>query len=324
MSNLYPLLLEPVFKQRVWGGRRLTRWFPQLPDGPIGEAWVMSDHPQGRTPVRNGPLAGETLHSLRERFGAGLLGNRGVSGETEELSVLIKLLNSQEDLSVQVHPPDHYEELSPGELGKTEMWVVLDARPGARVIYGLKEGVTSESFALAVGEGRIMDALRQIEVKAGDVLYVPSGTIHALGAGLLVAEIQQSSDTVYRLYDYDRPGLDGQLRALHLGHALRVVDYGEPPEPTHPTPPSPNRWDEICRSPYFVVCQGACRGRWPQRTGPESFQAIMVLEGTGALAWADGQEPLHGGNMILVPACLGRYTLTGAFTALLVSSPPGL
>jgi mannose-6-phosphate isomerase len=321
LTELYPLLFEPIFKERVWGGRKLARWFPDLPTGPIGEGWVLSDHPQGPTPVTNGPLAGETLRSLRERYGAALLGTRGVAGSTGDFPLLFKLLDCGDDLSVQVHPSDEYEGLPPGELGKTEMWVVLEAEPGAQVVYGLKPGTTPESFAQAVHEGRTMDALRTMEVQTGDVLYVPSGTIHALGKGLLVAEIQQSSDTTYRVYDYNRLGLDGKPRELHVEHALRVTDYGEPPAPAHPAVPAPGQWQAIVTSPFFVVSQGRCEGSWSQASSPESFQTIMVLEGEGAIAWDGGRTDLRAGAVVLVPAALGTYELTGSFRALLVTLP---
>jgi mannose-6-phosphate isomerase len=321
MAEVYPLIFAPVFKERVWGGRRLARWFPELPDGPIGEAWVLSDHPQGRTPVTNGPLAGETLHTLKARFGAALVGTRGVSGKTGEFPLLFKLLDSQEHLSVQVHPGDDYPGLPPGELGKTEMWVVLGAEPGAQVIYGLQPGVTPDSFAAAVREGRSMDVMRQLTVRTDDVLYVPAGTVHALGTGLLVAEIQQSSDTTYRVYDYDRLGLDGRPRELHVEHALRVADYGEPPTITHSAASGSNRWAEVCRSPYFVVSRGRCEGEWALRTAPESFHAVMILQGDGSISWAGGRVPIAAGCVVLMPASLGDYRLSGSFEALQVMMP---
>ncbi len=318
MTNLYPLIFTPVFKERVWGGRRLSPWFSTLPEGPIGEAWVLSDHPQGRTLVANGPLAGKSLADLRSQYGERLVGRKGVSEKSGEFPLLFKLLDCQDDLSVQVHPTDEYPGLAPSELGKTEMWVVLDAAPGAKAVYGLKAGVTAESFAAAVAEGRTMEVMREVEVRPGDVLYVPAGTIHALGTGLLVAEIQQSSDTTYRVYDYGRLGLDGRPRELHVEHALKVTTYGEPPAVTHPQRPAPNQWQEICRSPFFVVAQGVCEGAWAQSTTPDSFQVVMVLEGEGSIGWAGASEALRPGAAVLVPADLGSYTLEGSMRTLLV------
>lgn len=323
MSDLYPLLFTPVFKERVWGGRSLQAWYPHLPAGPVGEAWVLSGHPSGLTPVANGSLAGQTLPELTAAFGARLLGERGAAGKTAPFPLLFKLLDAREDLSVQVHPRDDYPGLPPGELGKTEMWVVLQADPGARAVYGLAPGTTPESFRQAVLSGRTMRALRQIEVLPGDVLSVPAGTVHALGAGLVVAEVQQSSDTVYRVYDYDRPGLDGNPRELHIEHALAVSTYGEPPEPTRPAPPAPGIWQEICRSEYFVVEQGAGTGDqpWPQTGLAGTFTALLVLEGAAGLAWPQGRLTVHQGTAALVPSELASYSLEGAYRALRVYVP---
>lgn len=321
LLQIYPLLFRPLFKERVWGGQRLRQFFPHLPTGRVGEAWVLSDHPQGPTPVENGPYAGRTLSWFRELEPAAVFGTRGLSAKTDQFPLLFKLLDSQEDLSIQVHPGDDYEGLPPGELGKTEMWVVLAAEPGARVVYGLAEGTTAERFAEAVRTGRTMDVMRQVEARAGDVFYVPSGTVHALGTGLMVAEIQQSSDTTYRIYDYDRPGLDGKPRELHVEHALRVSSYVDPPPQGRAEVTRSNEWLEICRSPYFVVSLGQCTGTWEQRTTPESFQALMLLEGEGALQWEGGEVGLERGSTVLVPSALGSYRLAGRCRSLMVRIP---
>jgi len=327
---LYPLRFSPVFKERVWGGRRLARFFPNLPPGPVGEAWVLSDHPQGRTPIANGPLRGETIHSLRQRKAASddlwsdtwLLGTRGVHPRTGEFPLLFKLLDAREDLSVQVHPGDDFAGLPPGELGKSEMWVVLDAEPGARLIHGLAPGATRAELAAAIQQGRTMDALRAHTVRPGDVYYVPAGVVHALGSGLLVAEIQQSSDTTYRLYDYDRPGLDGKPRTLHIEQALACASYAPPPSPVRLASSERNRWETIVTSPYFVTEYGRCRICWYGATDPASFEVLMILEGTGTIEWPpDGVEPLAAGQTWLLPAQLGRYRLTGDFAALRVRVP---
>lgn len=317
LADLYPLLFEPLFRSQVWGGRRLARWFPDLPSGPVGEAWVLAGHPRGRTRVRNGPLAGATLDTLSRQFGPRLLGARA-SGP---FPLLVKLIDAEQDLSVQVHPADGHPGLPPGESGKTEMWVVLEARPGAGVICGLAAGVTPAALAQAVAGGDCSWALRRVKVQAGDVLYVPSGTVHALGAGVVVAEIQQSSDTTYRLYDYGRAGLDGRPRELHVADALQVIRYGEAIEPTHPAPPPPGRWAEIARSPYFVVEQGECRGPWPGATSAATCEALLVLDGAGAVTWPGGREPLAPADAALLPAGLGPYALDGSLRLLRVTLP---
>lgn len=318
MTQLYPMRFTPVFKERIWGGRKLARWFSQLPAGPVGEAWVLSGHSQGPTEVANGPLAGQTLARLSAQFGADLLGTHAPAGP---FPLLFKLLDCQDDLSIQVHPDDSYAGLPPGELGKTEMWVVLEAEPGAQVVYGLKAEITAERFAAAVAEGRTMDAMRTLSVRQGDVLYVPAGTVHALGKGLLVAEIQQSSDTTYRVFDYDRLGLDGQPRELHVAHALNVTRYGEPPAPGAIAPGPPNQWRQLVTSPYFQVAHGQCQHQWLQQSAPESFQVLFALSGEGTVAWASGSVPLTAGATVLVPAVQGAYTLTGSIELLRVTLP---
>lgn len=330
MSLLYPLRFSPLFKERVWGGRRLSRWFPDLPPGPIGEAWVLSDHAQGRTPIANGPFRGETIQSLRQRLAEAypdrgdqlLLGRKGVHPRTGEFPLLFKLLDARDDLSVQVHPGDDFPGLPPGELGKSEMWVVLDAEPGARLIHGLADGTTRAGLAGAVAQGRTMEALRSVTARPGDVYYVPAGVVHALGAGLLVAEIQQSSDTTYRLYDYDRPGLDGKPRELHIEQALACASYAPPPAPSRLRAPEPNRWEPLVTSPYFITEYGRCMNCWYGATDPNTFEVLMILEGTGAIEWyRDGVEPVAAGQTWLLPAEMGRYRLTGEFSALRVRMP---
>lgn len=312
MTALYPLFLGPIFKERIWGGRNLAPYYGNaLPDGAIGEAWVLGDHDQGTSVVTRGPLQGQTLADLRTAYGARLLGARSMASPSGRCPLLIKLLDAQDDLSVQVHPADGYEGLPPGELGKTEMWYILAAEPGAKIVYGLAGGVDAAAFAQAVRTGQVEPALRYIPVQAGDVFYVPAGTIHALGRGTVVAEVQQSSDTVYRVYDYNRPGLDGKPRELHVEHALRVARYDTPAQAFRPAAPPPNQWQRLVESEFFTVDRAEVAGRWPQATTGESFDALLVLGGEGAITWPGGHEPLGPGQAVLVPAELGAYELTG-------------
>ncbi|HYG60218.1 MAG TPA: type I phosphomannose isomerase catalytic subunit [Symbiobacteriaceae bacterium] len=317
MTALYPLILQPVFKERIWGGRQLASFYgPSLPPGPIGEAWVLGEHDQGMSVVANGPLSGRGLGDLRREYGPALLGSRGDASPTGRCPLLIKLLDAQDDLSVQVHPADDYAGLPPGEPGKTEMWYILDAQPGAKIVYGLKDGMDAGAFAAAVRDGQILDALRTVEVQAGDVFYVPAGTIHALGRGTLVAELQQSSDTVYRVYDYDRPGLDGKPRELHVAHALQVARYDTPAEAFRPGEPPANRWQLLVDSPFFLVHRGTVEEAWMQRVSPGSFDALLVLAGQGSITWDGGDERLKAGDSVLVPACLSHYELSGSLKVL--------
>ncbi|HYF94766.1 MAG TPA: type I phosphomannose isomerase catalytic subunit [Symbiobacteriaceae bacterium] len=318
MTQLYPLVLQPVFKERIWGGRKLEPFYGStLPAGAIGEAWVLGEHDQGTSVVQNGPLAGKSLSELRQAFGAELLGARGMASPSGRCPLLIKLLDAQDDLSVQVHPADGYAGLPPGELGKTEMWYILAAEPGARIVYGLRDGVDAAAFAAAVANGRTLETLRYIPVQAGDVFYVPAGTIHALGRGTVVAEVQQSSDTVYRVYDYGRTGLDGKPRELHVEHALRVTRCDTPARPFRPAAPEPNQWQTLVESEFFAVARAECRGAWAQATASDSCDALLVLSGDGAVVWGTGEREILGtGAALLVPAGLGAYEITGNMTLL--------
>lgn len=313
----YPLKFNPEFKERVWGGRALERFGLDVPAGAIGEGWMIGDHPNGTTEVANGELAGLGLDEVREQYGTELFGSKGFSEKIGRFPLLIKLLDCQNDLSVQVHPSDDYDQLPEGELGKTEMWYVLDAKPGAKIIYGLNDNVDRADLDKAIREDRIMDCLNQIEVSAGDSFYIPAGTVHALGAGILVAEIQQNSDTVYRLYDYNRPGLDGKPRDLHIEDSLNVIAYdnkGASRMKTEQTQSS--EWLTLSKSPYFIVEKGLVENSWELKTTPESFVIHVICEGRGEVKWLDGSIAAKAGDCFLMPASLGSYQLTGKMTVM--------
>ncbi|GIP34452.1 type I phosphomannose isomerase catalytic subunit [Paenibacillus sp. J2TS4] len=313
----YPLQFVPEMKERVWGGRSLEKFGLPVQDGSIGEGWMIADHPNGTTKVANGELAGMVLGEIRSRFGESILGTKGASSKNGRFPLLLKLLDCEDDLSIQVHPGDDYERLPAGELGKTEMWYILDAKPGAKIIYGLKPGTDRESLAEAIQQNRILDCLQEVPVTAGDSFYIPAGTVHALGAGVLVAEVQQNSDTVYRLYDYDRPGLDGQPRELHIEDSLSVITYqgaGATRMTTEVT--EANQWLTLAHSPYFIVEKGITDGPWELETTEETFVIHVVCDGKGEICWEDGTLPLQAGSCLLIPASLGSYQLKGSMTVL--------
>lgn len=313
----YPLQFRPEMKHRIWGGRALERFGLELPEGSIGEGWMIGDHPNGTTKVMNGELAGRGLNEIRELYGKEFFGSKGFSERNGRFPLLIKLLDCNDDLSVQVHPTDDYEGLPPGELGKTEMWYVLDAKPGAKIIYGLKEGVDRETLAAAIREGRIMDTLQEVPVEAGDAFYIPAGTVHALCAGVVVAEIQQNSDTTYRLYDYNRPGLDGKLRELHIEDSLNVIAYNDSGATRMKTDGvCPGEWLPIAKSPYFFVEKGLIDARCSLSTTPESFVILVIADGRGILKWDGGEQHVNSGECFLLPANLGPYELDGKLTVI--------
>jgi mannose-6-phosphate isomerase len=313
----YPLRFKPVLQERVWGGRALERFGLELPEGHIGEGWMIGDHPNGTTTIENGELAGLGLDELRQRYGKEFFGPKGNSNKTGRFPLLLKLLDCEDDLSIQVHPNDDYAGLPEGELGKTEMWYVLDAKPDAKIIYGLKPGVTREHLMQAIKENRIIDSMQEFPVSAGDSFYIPAGTVHALCSGVLVAEIQQNSDTTYRLYDYGRPGLDGKPRKLHIEDSLNVIAF-EGSGATRMTTGQQrgNEWLTLARSPFFVVEKGIVDREWILSAEEESFTLLVCCEGNGTLKWDNDPLSMKPGDCLLLPAALGGYTLEGNLTVL--------
>lgn len=221
-----PIVFEPLYMQRVWGGRELENQYGRsLPDGaPYGESWEIVDREGEQSVVRGGELAGKTLHELwtrhrEEVFGAGL-------PASERFPLLIKVLDARDDLSIQVHPPVHLAADLGGEP-KTEMWYIAGADAGAKLYVGLRAGVTRGDFETAIQGGSVADCVHAIEPKAGDSIFIPSGRLHAIGAGFLIHEIQQNSDTTYRVFDWNRMGLDGKPRELHVAESLASIDFND-------------------------------------------------------------------------------------------------
>jgi mannose-6-phosphate isomerase len=221
---LYPFIFKPIFKERVWGGRAIERLYgKKLPSKvPIGESWEISDRPGDVSVIANGPLAGKDLRWLMEHHERELLGD--AKSANGRFPLLIKILDAQDKLSLQVHPPAH----KAGGLGgepKTEAWYIADAAPGAELYVGLKRGVTREEFERKIQSGGVEECFHRVPVKAGDTMFLPSGRVHAIGAGLVIFEIQQNSDTTYRVFDWNRVGLDGKPRDLHVAESLASIDF---------------------------------------------------------------------------------------------------
>jgi mannose-6-phosphate isomerase len=315
-NEIYPLQFAPTFKDYPWGGRNLERVLGRtIPDGVVAESWDISAHPNGQTTVANGPLQGLTLQEVQEKLGQDLVGSRNQRAlELGKFPLLIKLLDANRWLSVQVHPDDAYALANEGEYGKTEMWVVLHAEPGAEIIYGLKQGVDREAFQQAVAEDRSLDLLHRITVAPGAVIFVPAGAVHALGPGVIVAEIQQNSDTTYRIYDWGRMGNDGKPRPLHVEQALAVIDWTQ----VEPGPVTPRllshgsrgiHQEVIAESEYFRTERFHLSpgSSYRDRCAGESFQIWGVMAGRATVEW-DGEpitlEPL---SWVLLPAALGNF-----------------
>jgi mannose-6-phosphate isomerase len=224
---LYPLVFQPIFKDRVWGGHELARLYgKKIPAGqPIGESWEISDRPGDASVIANGPLAGKNLRWLMENHAAEILGDAKPAAEGR-FPLLCKILDAREKLSLQVHPPADKAAKLNGEP-KTEMWFIADAAPDASLYVGLKRGATRGEFERKISDGSVADCFHRIPVKAGDTMFLPSGRVHAIGAGLVIFEIQQNSDTTYRVFDWNRTGLDGKPRELHIAQSLASIDFDD-------------------------------------------------------------------------------------------------
>ena len=324
MPPLYPLQFEPVFKDYPWGGRNLAAQFGRaLPDGIVAESWEIAAHPNGSSTVRHGALAGRSLPQALEIWGEALVGRRNARAvQAGKFPLLVKLLDANTWLSVQVHPDDAYGLAHEGEYGKTEMWVVLHAKPGAELIYGFKAGVDRSAFAAAIAEERTADLLHRLPVQQGDVIFVPAGTVHALGPGLIVAEIQQNSDTTYRIYDWGRP------RPLHIAKAFDVLNFEQvEPEAYTPVPLAGDGFRReligecaYFRSERFELPPGAA---YEGRCDGSTFEIWGLLAGNAEIEGEWGSIALDAVDWTLLPAGLGPFAISanGPVTALRVITP---
>jgi mannose-6-phosphate isomerase len=316
--NAYPLLFTPTYHQRIWGGVRLRTLFGYpLPDEQTGEAWVISDHPNGRTVIANGVYRGKTIGDLLKEQPGWFAEER-----LERFPLLVKLLDANENLSVQVHPDDQFAARNEnGELGKSECWYVVHAEPGAEIIYGHTAKTRTELQEM-IAAGQWNKLLVHVPVRTGDFYYIPHGTIHALGKGVVVLEIQQNSDTTYRAYDYDRIDGTGRKRELHIEKVLQVTNVPNVPAKIE-AKTTESRSLQVTRylnSPFFSVEKwklcGSCNGHTK-----ESFALVSVLSGTARLEWTGGELNLRKGDHLLLPRKLGKYRLSGELEAI-VSYPP--
>jgi mannose-6-phosphate isomerase len=326
--DYYPLRFTPIYHAKVWGGRRLASVMGRAlpPEEPIGESWEVADHPHGRSVVANGPLQGKSLHDLIIADPGGVLGTRGMRQGADRFPLLIKYIDATDDLSVQVHPADEYAWAHAGEPGKTEMWFVLAADPGATLIAGLEPGVTAEQFRAALNSGDPAALLHRVPVQAGDAISIPAGRIHAITPGLLILEIQQNSDITYRLYDWGRVGLDGQPRELHVEEALAVTNWQDyAPDVAHPTVEVLDgvRTALLATCPYFAVEWYSLDRGHDYTFDGGSFHVVNVVQGQGTLRWPGGEMRLAFGDSLLAPAALTALHVEPDGTLdLVISSAP--
>lgn len=300
---MYTLKLKPALKDYLWGGTRLKTEYKMESDlEKVAEAWVLSTHKDGPSVVLNGELCGKTLTEAVEIFGADCLGENGK--KFSYFPILIKLIDARDDLSVQVHPNDEYALKVEGEYGKTEMWYIVDCEEGAALYYGFKEEISKEEFRKKIADNTITDVLNRVPVKKGDVFFIPSGTIHAIGRGILIAEIQQNSNTTYRVCDYGRLGADGKPRPLHIDKAVEVTNLTPPPESKDLSAGT------LAECEYFKVRLFNTDKQKEIEVDNASFTSLLCLEGEVSF---DGVT-LVKGDCAFIPANRGKITFKGSAT----------
>ena len=313
---MYPLRFQPSFRRYIWGGRRLAEvLFKSIGDQTAAESWEVVDHGDDQSVVQFGSFAGRTLHELVVEFEAGLVGEKVwqrinddklPAALRQRFPLLLKFLDANRDLSVQVHPDDQMgATLSPPDLGKTEAWYVLHADPGAKVYAGLKAGVTADQFADAIQSGNTETLLHAFEAKAGDCIFVEAGTMHAIGAGLLVAEIQQASNTTFRVFDWNRVDDQDNSRELHIDQALAATHFGR--GPVNPLPAQACEdpaWKTVVNCDQFTMRHGKLTENWTT-CGDGKLRIFAVIGGAMSIQNDPAESPLRLGDTTLLPACLG-------------------
>lgn len=309
------LKLKPACKEYLWGGTRLMDEFGKAFAGErLAETWELSCHPDGPSIVENGPYAGSTLNEYILMEGKRVIGTN--SCRYEQFPILIKFIDAKEDLSIQVHPGNAYALEKEGQYGKTEMWYIVDCEEGAGLYYGFSKEVSEEEFARRIREKTLPEVLNRVEVQKGDVLFIEPGTIHAIGAGNLIAEIQQNSNVTYRVYDYGRKGPDGKERDLHIEKALQVTNRV-------PILRRKSFEPHIVSCDYFTVDKIVLDGQFVKRifgeTDRTSFASLLALSGAGEVRAGGERVTFRKGDSVLITADTGAYELEGSFEALLTT-----
>ena len=317
---LYPMKLEAPLKDYLWGGTRLKDEYGKKTNlDKVAESWELACHKDGKSKIVNGEAAGLFLEDWLAGQDKSVLDTNAAS--FPYFPLLIKLIDAKGDLSVQVHPDNDYAMRVEGEYGKTEMWYIVDCEPGARFLYGFKEKISKEEFERRIADNTLLEVCNRVPVKKGDVFFIDSGTLHAIGKGILICEIQQNSNTTYRIYDYGRVGKDGKPRELHVKKAIDVTKLEPPTKPTTALakidiiPGLDMKLLAECE--YFTAYHATLKGEASLKAGSESFQTFTVLSGSLKLTSGDTVLDFYKGESVFIPAGLGIYTLTGDATFIL-------
>lgn len=312
MTGLYPLRFEPILKKRVWGGTALQKSYGKtVPDGvTVGESWEISGLAGDESVVANGFLAGNTLNELVEVYMSDLTGEPVYEKYGDEFPLLIKLIDASEYLSVQVHPDDKMAASMHHAYGKTEMWHILEAEPGAIIFCGFREGIDKDTYLEAVSKGTLPEILNAETAAAGDTFLIPAGMVHAIGPGIVLAEIQQSSDVTYRIFDWNRTGSEGEKRELHTELASEALNYDTGGGRINAPEAEINKTCQLVAGNYFTTnilkFDSAIRKDYSLL---DSFVILLCTEGRYELNWEQGSELIEAGQTILVPDMINDIIL---------------
>lgn len=309
------LKLKPAFKDNLWGGHRLVEEFNFDYDGEIcAEAWVLSCHPDGPSVIAEGEYAGKTLKEYIDSEGFEVLGTN--CRRFRDFPILVKFIDARDDLSIQVHPSNGYALRNEGQYGKTEMWYVLDAEPGAFLYQGFKKAISKEEYRERIENNTLLEVLNKVEVHKGDIVFIESGTLHAIGKGIMVAEIQQNSNVTYRIYDYNRKDKNGKTRELHIDKALAVTNRVPPVKENIGFP-------HIADCDYFTVdrvnLDGISRYRMQGSVTEKSFLSLLILDGDGIISSQGEKKSFRKGDSLLITAGSGDYQIEGKCDALMTT-----
>lgn len=307
----YPLVFNPIIKERIWGGTKLRDVLHKpIVSNISGESWELSTVPGDVSVVANGALEGTDLNAVVALNPEAVLGKKVVAQFGDQFPLLFKFLDAREDLSIQVHPNDALAKERHNSFGKTEMWYVMQADPGAQLIVGFKEDSNAAAYQEALAQHQVVDLLEKHSVQKGDVFFLETGTVHAIGAGTLIAEIQQTSDITYRIYDFDRRDAQGNLRELHTELALEAINY-QRTESKKTYAQNTNVSNVMVDCPYFTTSFIPLTDTASVHCTNDSFTVLMVMEGDCALLYGDKKMELTKGTTILLPAALEAVQLKG-------------
>lgn len=321
-----PLKFIPQFVPKIWGGRRLEASLGKnIPSGKIGESWEISGYPSNLTLVASGEYAGMSVYDLAKQSGKDIFGRHAPECE-REFPLLLKFLDASDVLSVQVHPDDAYAKEHDSSLGKSEAWIIVDCDPGSFLYRGFRDGATLADFDRLLAEGRLDEILKPVEVEPGDCIDLPARTVHAIGKGILLCEIQQSSDATYRVYDWNRVGSDGKPRPLHIEKARDVMDFTpQSLDKIQPRkiPADGGSCEVIVDSDKFVLERICVESTMRLESEGDSFRLLCVLGGEGRILWGDAGTPIRRGDSFLIPASLDGLSLSsdGSLTAAVMRMP---